>query len=64
MAAARRPPSSEAAKVQFLGPMANGAQLALGVVIRDAELPIVEEARERTPTLEGMIDRFAGLTMF
>src|SRR5215207_9377151 len=49
------------------GPVAtadrDGTQLALGGVVRHAQAAIVEEAGERAPALEAVVDRFAGLAV-
>jgi hypothetical protein len=49
------------------GPVAasdrDGAQLALGGVVRHAQSPIIEEASERIPALEAVVDGLAGLAV-
>ena len=61
----RRPSAAfvGASKGPILSPHGDGAQLALRGVIRHAEAPVVEEARERTPSLEAVVDGLAGLAV-
>ena len=63
MAAARRPPSSEPAKVQLRAADGDGTQLALGGVVGHAEAAVVEEAGERGPALEAVVDGLGGLAL-
>jgi hypothetical protein len=48
----------------ILAPHGDGAQLALGGVVRHAQAAVVEEVHECRPALEDIVDRFAGLTVF
>src|SRR5215467_9048512 len=63
MAAARLPPSSEPAKVQLRRPTATARSLRSAALFVMHQPSIIEEASERIPTLETVVDGLAGLAV-
>ena len=63
MAAARRPPSSATGEGPIAAPDMHGAQFPFGSVVRHAQAAIVEEAGERVPAPQAIVDRLAGIAV-
>ena len=54
---------SEPANVQLLRPNRDAAQRPFGRVVGDTHTTVIEEARERCPALETVVDRLGGLVL-
>src|SRR5262245_17316644 len=63
MAAARWPPSSDPATVQFLRHMATARSSRSAGVVGHAQAAVVEEAGEDVPALEAVVDRLGGIAL-
>jgi hypothetical protein len=50
--------------LSIIAPHGDGTQLTLGGVVRHAEAAVVEEARERSPAFEAVVDGLASLAVF
>ncbi|NYG45363.1 hypothetical protein GGD67_002821 [Bradyrhizobium sp. IAR9] len=63
MATARRPPSSEPAKIQFLLSTATRPKLALGGIVRHAKPSVIKEAAKCIPAAEALTDDEGAATL-